>query len=474
MGKFLYQKITERIVADAVAAGLRAGDKLPTLEELTVRHGVSAAPLRRALRDLCASGKLSSRRGSGYFLTERAFDAEAEGGIAGLDVGAYVPFAPSRKDSALRVGLLDGLPAHRRMWEDVFKAFAARRPRSKVVPTYCCNSQALLAKLREGGGGFDILQLGQRQMLDAVEEDVAAPLPGLDERRLPERLRAMAKGRGVPFVASFPVLLLNKKLLAAAGCPLPRRELSWRDYAELVKSLAAYKRKSGADFFPAVSSMSPFNYLMGAGGSVYDEARNVFEWGRPEVGVFLEELAAIGSRKGCIPTDQEVVNAGGFHKAYGANRIAMLIISDVFLELFEGGWPRDSVVAPFPAAGGRHLYAANFLAVAKGSPLTGLAAEFLDFLLGEVCAGVAASAGHTPLAGTSRSPKTAALGQEMLRNALPVIGFGKDNYDFISDTFSPLADLVRDGVVDAGKAASELASARNGIGETNTKQAVGG
>ena len=454
MGGFLYQKIAAKIVEDALAVGLCPGDKLPTLEALVVRYGVSAGPVRQALQELRADGKLSSRRGSGYFLTERALSDKEGGALDTLDLNAYIPFMSGGKDTTLRVGLVDGLPAQKRLWGEIVRRFKRARPRVELSLEFFCSGPNMLKHLREGSNPYDILQFDQRELFDAVEEELVVPVPVTfkDAARLPEPLlEALQDGgalRGVPLSASFPTLLLNRKLLAAAGIPVPA-ELDWRGYVDMARRLAAHKARAGGDFFPSMSSMSPFNYLLGACGECFDRNSRQFDWRRPEVADCFETFAELGARSGATPkgVELELQKAGGFHQAFQDGKIGMLILCDFFLEMFTPGCLRDAAALPFPLGGGLNLCSSNFHVVDKRSPERETAFEFLDFLLGDACVTASRDAGIVHLADQADA---------RLKRALPIIALGKDNYDFIRDSFNRFADAARDGVMEPSAALAAL------------------
>lgn len=455
MNKFLYQKIAAQIVDDALAVGLCAGDKLPTLEELVARHGVSAAPVRRALQDMCDSGKLVSRRGSGYFLTERVFSDKESGFLDPLGLSDRIPFMSGGKESSLRVGLVDGLPSQRRLWSEIVRRFKRGRPNLEISLEFFCNSPSLLKQLRDGSGKYDVMQLDQRQMLDAVEEDLTVPVPIASDLsvRLPALVRkAVQDGdalRGVPFSGSFPALLLNRRIFEEAKLSVPEK-LDWNGYVGLVKSLIGYRAKSGGSFLPSMSSMSPVNYFLGVCGQCFDSQRGRFDWRRPEALDFFKDLSAICCRSSAIPIEVEVRNAGGFHKAFQDGMIGMLILCDFFLETFSTGCLRHSKILSFPIGDGVNLVANNFHVVDKNSKEKESAFEFLNYLLGDDCVGVARGAGVPHLADQT---------DVRFKNALPIIAMGRSNYDFISEDFNTMADKVRDGVITPKKALDSLAEA---------------
>ena len=59
-----YRSLYEAVRGDIASGALKAGDKLPTEDELCRRHAVSRHTVRSALRDLAEDGLIASRQGS--------------------------------------------------------------------------------------------------------------------------------------------------------------------------------------------------------------------------------------------------------------------------------------------------------------------------------------------------------------------------------------------------------------------------
>ena len=72
------EQISYRVLY-AIARGVyRPGDKLPTIRQVAARLRVNPNTVSRAYRDLERDGVLVSRRGSGVFVHEAAFDIATE------------------------------------------------------------------------------------------------------------------------------------------------------------------------------------------------------------------------------------------------------------------------------------------------------------------------------------------------------------------------------------------------------------
>lgn len=67
-----YRSLYEAVRGEIASGALRAGDKLPTEDELCRRHAVSRHTVRSALRDLAEDGLIASRQGSRSVVLEQA------------------------------------------------------------------------------------------------------------------------------------------------------------------------------------------------------------------------------------------------------------------------------------------------------------------------------------------------------------------------------------------------------------------
>jgi DNA-binding transcriptional regulator YhcF (GntR family) len=66
-----YQQVANAIRAAIVSRTFKAGDKLPSLNELSERYGVARMTVQQAMRVLREEGLIVSRQGSGVFVRER-------------------------------------------------------------------------------------------------------------------------------------------------------------------------------------------------------------------------------------------------------------------------------------------------------------------------------------------------------------------------------------------------------------------
>jgi len=68
----LYQRLAAQIERGIASGALRAGDRLPSVRQLTQQHGVSMSTALQALRHLENHGVVQARPKSGYFVAQRA------------------------------------------------------------------------------------------------------------------------------------------------------------------------------------------------------------------------------------------------------------------------------------------------------------------------------------------------------------------------------------------------------------------
>ena len=64
------EQVANRFLAMIKSGNLRAGDRLPTEQQMTIAFGISRPPLREALKALTLMGVLESRQGGRYTVTD--------------------------------------------------------------------------------------------------------------------------------------------------------------------------------------------------------------------------------------------------------------------------------------------------------------------------------------------------------------------------------------------------------------------
>lgn len=68
--RLISEQVASRLLAMIKSGNLRAGDRLPTEQQMTIAFGISRPPLREALKALTLMGVLESRQGGRYTVTD--------------------------------------------------------------------------------------------------------------------------------------------------------------------------------------------------------------------------------------------------------------------------------------------------------------------------------------------------------------------------------------------------------------------
>ncbi len=83
------EQVANRFLAMIKSGNLRAGDRLPTEQQMTIAFGISRPPLREALKALTLMGVLESRQGGRYMVTDLSWSRLVAPFNAMLSVGDY-------------------------------------------------------------------------------------------------------------------------------------------------------------------------------------------------------------------------------------------------------------------------------------------------------------------------------------------------------------------------------------------------
>ncbi|WP_298827936.1 FadR/GntR family transcriptional regulator [uncultured Piscinibacter sp.] len=146
-GRLVAERLSDRLAALLAAqlegGALRPGDRLPSEQQLAESHGVSRTVVREAVHQLKSRGLLTSRQGSGVFVTSPA-------------VNRPLAFDPSVLES---VGAVVHVVEVRRVLEGEIAALAAQRA-----------TRAQVAGLRRALAEIDRAEAEGR---DGVAEDLA-------------------------------------------------------------------------------------------------------------------------------------------------------------------------------------------------------------------------------------------------------------------------------------------------------------
>ncbi|MCZ7644654.1 MAG: extracellular solute-binding protein [Planctomycetota bacterium] len=466
---FLYHRICERIVRDARTADRKAGDELPTIQELTRLYGVSETPVRRALAQLQRSGQVRSVRGRGtYWLTAPALSDEPTPPSETPAWQAYSPFVQTRASARLALHLIDGFPTHRAMWLGLIERFQSRNGAVRVEARFGQDTSALLRE--QATDGIDLCQYTERDVGRAAEQGRLLPLHeqdlGLD--RLPPFATLPAEhGGGVyglPLTLSLPVQYANAELIAKAGLEAPGEAYGWPDFLALVEGLASARREGRLlpETLACASQDHAFPFLAARSLAFVDPETRRIDWTHPDVLEFFREWRRLGCEWRGIPSNAELQARGGMHGLFAQGRLGLICMYAIFREMIPGGLPPFARVLPLPlGAGGCAVWTANYLTVQARGLQRQAALEFLRFLYSDEARRVVARSGCCHA--LAREPRRA-NGAEALRfetaalaRARPSSWFGRENLRVIGEVFAPLADQVRDGLYPPEEAVELLA-----------------
>jgi GntR family transcriptional regulator len=72
-----HRKISHAVRAAITSGDIAPGDRIPSISELTIAHGIARGTVSRALRDLVSDGLIVHHPGRGYVATDHALNALA-------------------------------------------------------------------------------------------------------------------------------------------------------------------------------------------------------------------------------------------------------------------------------------------------------------------------------------------------------------------------------------------------------------
>jgi GntR family transcriptional regulator len=130
-GTPLYLQLKEQMRLGIATGTLRAGEQMPTVRELASQLRINPNTVARVYRELCSEGLLSSRQGSGTFVSDQA---------PALADEASVELVRARLRGAIALGRSVGLSweALREMAEEMLReaeeAGVAGRPTPQPPP----------------------------------------------------------------------------------------------------------------------------------------------------------------------------------------------------------------------------------------------------------------------------------------------------------------------------------------------------
>jgi GntR family transcriptional regulator len=198
----LQTRIADHIRAEIETGQLKAGEQLPTIEDLTVRYKCSAGPVRAAIDMLKQQGLVVSRQGLGTFVRARPtarrhgreryarsvwmggtaiLSAEAAmQGLAAHQLIRYIGETRAPVDVAVRLGIEPGAVVHVRQRTTMIED----RPNQLADSYYPLDVLAAAPRLAEEdtgpGGGFARIEEAGIHLAD-IEEEISARMPTTPE-----------------------------------------------------------------------------------------------------------------------------------------------------------------------------------------------------------------------------------------------------------------------------------------------------
>jgi len=115
----LYVQVKDQLSLAVATGALQPGDQLPTVRDLAARLRVNPNTIARVYRELQAEGLLSSRQGSGTFVSEEAV-------ALSLQEGREIVLQRLREAAAMGLSLRLDARALRQLFEEALEQAADR------------------------------------------------------------------------------------------------------------------------------------------------------------------------------------------------------------------------------------------------------------------------------------------------------------------------------------------------------------
>ncbi|MCC6579415.1 MAG: extracellular solute-binding protein [Phycisphaeraceae bacterium] len=462
--KPMVQQLRDQIVDDARAGRLPRGTPMPNLRGLATRYSTTVSTIRRSLDILKKDGVIRTVHGGGIYLTDQLFEQDHRRNLMEME-GLLQPAAVKRK---LVVSLKDAMPYQQAYWNRWVEGFNRQHPHVQV--------QLYLEDELEPGTTPDLRQMLDVELIAAARGGKLHPIQaqGVMTEALESHLAesAYVQGRqqlwGVPLLATVPVMLVNRAMLARAKVDEARcRQMTWESFVELAVELAQ-ARDGGCwaeGSYVAASVHSPIVYLMGKDKRVWDGGEGRFRMDHPVMPAFLRELALLGAQSGAVPADEAYRREGGIGYMAIQGRISLTAFcSNVLDMLFPRGMPEQFTVVPFPiSASGGSLWAANYLGISAGSLRVRECHQFLAYLTSPEAARIAVEHKMTPVcqpeppeAGEGPCPSLRQAARHVFERSMPLLAVGEHNYQLIREHLGALVDQVRDGYLTPAQVMSHL------------------
>lgn len=448
----LYKKVYNRILQDANEGKFPLGTAMPTLKQLMKSYNVGQSTLRRALSDLKSEKYIKTRQGGGIYLTAKACKKKADQIlIEHTDMHNSIGFLtglPAK--TKLKIAFIDGSRNHQLIWNRIIDNFKAINPAIEIEPSFgisCGN----LEKIE-----FDIFQVGVPAIQSSAIKKKLYPIhrefikiedyPEYTFNNITTKDNSVY---GVPTLATYPVLLVNMKILKQAGIKLDESTMDWKKFKDIALALSkARKSKCGLDdCFVSGYIHSSFLYLC----AIYPYIRKYlkddeFELDVPEVKNFMSELMEIGSKNEIVMPNSTYESLGGIKKMFVNEKIAMSAVLSMDIDiLYPDGLPAHIKTMPFPISeSGTSFWNASYMGINRNSLMLGECLNFAKFLASEEVMKIIAKHGELPL--VQRGLEDTICSHRMnAGHSLPLNCLSERQFDFIINYFNPIADYARDG-----------------------------
>ena len=311
--------------------------------------------------------------------------------------------------------------------------------------------------------GADIVQLGVRELFDFIAAGKAQELPAgaVPEGRFPatslEPAMRDARLFAVPLNVYLPVLLANRPLLETLGMEV-------NGFEDFTAACGRFRQAQGrgeipADFLALASQVNPFQYLYAYSRDCLKDGR--LDWGTPAVLEFFERMCSVQR-----PPAEIGMLSAELSERFMRGKALFLGCYAFFLD----GIPDFAAVLPFPhKKGGAVMYGANYHAVSALSPHRAEAAKFLQSLCSEEAAAWVNACGglHVLSSGPAGDDALAAAERQVFKSSVNCMVCGTGNYDYISQSFFPVIDHLREGLLSPRQAIKLL---RESYHETDNRE----
>jgi DNA-binding transcriptional regulator YhcF (GntR family) len=454
----LYRKVYNRILQDANGGKFPVGTAMPTLKQLMKNYDVGQSTLRRALADLKNDKYIKTRQGGGIYLTAKACKGKAGHALTGKELihtdlhtnSGFLASYPAK--TKLKIAFIDGCRNHQVIWNKIIDNFKALNPTIEIEPSFevdCSNLDNI---------EFDMFQVAVPAIQNSEIKKKLYPIhrefikiedyPEYTFHNITTKDNSVY---GVPTLATYPVLLVNMKILEQAGVELDENTMDWKKFKEIALSLSrARESKCGLDdYFVAGYVHGSFLYLC----AIYPYIRKYLKTDElkldvPEVRDFISEMAEIGSKNKIVMQDSTYRSIGGIKKLFVDEKIAMIAAVSMDIDiLYPDGLPKHIKVMPSSIGkSGTAFWNASYMGINRKSLMLGECLNFMKFLGSGEAMKIVAEHGELPVI-QSGIKDTISYRRETVNCSLPLNCLSEQQVDFILNSFNPIVNYARDGLL---------------------------